>query len=296
MPIVPIRPGEGNAQAQSSVQVPPPDSYLLMAAAQMHSEGRLVQNAPPIDESQNYGVVGHAMGYKDPPIHAVDDKSYPGEADVKTGRAVDQTYGDKVAPFMQAGSKLKSTSPDDIDAKGKAAIFAAKAAPSNLAQRDQILNNWQAAQKSPVAALGFDPRVTVHTDLKPGDKGYNLGGLYTPGKDTLWYSTDHEDSVVHESMHRGIEQLRKSGNLPDEVKEYIKTHDNAEEYLVRGMMVKHLGDKELGAGKLNDEQVNDAKSRMQDSGVAGQRFRNATDALEAAASKYIASKHPGGPR
>lgn len=43
MPIVPmLRPGQGGAQAQG-VSPPPPDPvYALMAATQMHAEGRLL--------------------------------------------------------------------------------------------------------------------------------------------------------------------------------------------------------------------------------------------------------------
>lgn len=43
MAIVPIRQGEGASPSTSSAPTAPPEVYQLMAAAQMHSEGRLVQ-------------------------------------------------------------------------------------------------------------------------------------------------------------------------------------------------------------------------------------------------------------
>ena len=52
MPVVPIRP-----QAPSTpVLPPPPDAYLMMAAAQMHSEGRLVQGDVDIPATTRGGT------------------------------------------------------------------------------------------------------------------------------------------------------------------------------------------------------------------------------------------------
>lgn len=43
MPVVPIRPNPGLAPPTAALK-PPDPNFLLMAAAQMHSEGRLVQS------------------------------------------------------------------------------------------------------------------------------------------------------------------------------------------------------------------------------------------------------------
>ncbi len=289
---------------QNSPRQAPPDVYALMAAAQMHYEGRLIQDAaPPIDETQNYSAFSKALGYKDPPIHAIDDKQYPGNTDAEIGKTFDQTYGDKVAPFIEPGAKLNSLPTQEVLDRAilpsGIAYQTADHVTASPEERDQVLKNWQAAQKSPVAALGFDPRVTIHTNLAPDEK-LTLAGFYRPRTDTLWYSTDHEDTTVHESMHRGIEQLRKADALPQSFKDYTDSHGNGEEFVVRAMMVKHLGDVELGAGKLNDEQVRDAKQRMNDPYFRGPNntsgdFNKMIADLEQAASTYIAQKHPMGP-
>lgn len=51
MPIVPIRPGAAPAGPPASALPPPDPSFLMMAAAQMHKEGRLVSGDPKIPET-----------------------------------------------------------------------------------------------------------------------------------------------------------------------------------------------------------------------------------------------------
>jgi hypothetical protein len=275
-----------------------------MAAAQMHSEGRLIQDAaPPIDESQHPSMFSKLFGAKDPPIHAVDDKHYPNATDATIGRNVDQTYGDKVAPFLQPGSKEYKLSIDKAidadDSEGGIAYKTADRVATSMEDRNRILNNWQAAQKSPVAALGFDPRVTVHSP-NTGEK-LTLAGSYNPTNDTLWYHRAHEDAVVHESMHRGIELLRKANELPETFKDYVASHSNGEEYVVRAMKEKYFGDIEKTLeGVDGNAQVEEAKWRMAHPMYQGKNgegdFNTMITDLEHAAAAHIARYKPMGPR
>lgn len=282
----------------------PPDVYQLMAAAQMHREGRLIkESAPPIDESQNHGSIAKLFGAQDPPIHAVDDKHYPNDTDAEIGRNVDQTYGDKVAPFLQPGSRAHKLGVDEAIAAdssaGGIAVETAHNVATSMEDRANILKNWQAAQKSPVAAFGFDPRVTIHTP----DEGrkLTLAGSYTPSNDTLWYHEGTQDAVVHEAMHRGIELLRKADALPESFKDYVKTHRNGEEYVVRAMKVKYFGDIEKQPdADVGNRQVEEAKWRMANPNYQGEKswgnFNDMITDLEQAASSAIAKHKPRGPR
>ena len=50
MPVVPVRPGN---RQQAPAPPMPNDVYTLMAAAQMHSEGRLIQPTGGVDDKLN---------------------------------------------------------------------------------------------------------------------------------------------------------------------------------------------------------------------------------------------------
>ena len=47
MPVVPMRPDNAQSSATMPPQAPPRPTFLLMAAAQMHSEGRLLKSQMP---------------------------------------------------------------------------------------------------------------------------------------------------------------------------------------------------------------------------------------------------------
>lgn len=123
MPVVPIRPGEGQAMtpAQPQAQAPPSDTYLLMAASQMHSEGRLIQKVA--DETKgDFRAPGNDTGYEampgmnnDPNLYTkrngVDTVPYPGDPESKT-------FDSDMSKFI----KDKKLSPGDV-AKDKSGRF-----------------------------------------------------------------------------------------------------------------------------------------------------------------------------
>ena len=232
---------------------------------------------------------------------APNDTSYPGANEVYFAKQFDQTYGNPVALFQDANVKTKKLSVDQLmklygDITGRAfkTVIATASTPM---ERDAILKNWIAAQKSPLSALGFDPRVTIHTDTTGQE--VNLAGFYRPETDTLWYEDTHQDASVHEAMHRGINRLLKSAVPVGRAKEWLDSGDkyssNPEEMLVRALKVKYFGDIEMGSGSVGDQQVSDAKWHMTEA-PHSKLFNGAMDDIESAAANLIASEHPGGPR
>lgn len=246
--------------------------------------------APPIEDNQP-GFFSKMLGYSNMPIKAIDDKRYPGDYDRYFARQFQQMYGDPVALFDQPDAQtIKMSKNEFLDAANSTAGLALQTAArtaSTPTERDNIVNNWIAAQKSSVSALGFDPRVTIHTP--PGPQKLTVTGLYDPENDSMWYDANHEDSLVHESFHRGITMLDKAGELPKEVKSYLD--DNGQELLVRAFKIKYFGDIEKGIGKAGDQQVRDAQWLLDND----ERTKVVMKALETSAAKYIATKHPRGP-
>lgn len=94
------------------------------------------------------------------------------------------------------------------------------------------------ANRSPIAAVGFDPSKVVVDSLiqKP-----NILGLYRPDADKMYTAINPQDAVVHESTHRGIQKLRDQ--YPDKVDPIMKRLPD-EEMVVRWLMQSKAGDPE----------------------------------------------------
>jgi len=120
---------------------------------------------------------------------------------------------------------------------------------------DRLYAAQIAAQRNPVAALGFDTSRMIHTVDAPNL--FDARGAYLPGNDQMWLGTNSQTTPVHESIHRGIEMLRRESpgslNKPGEKYEPFK-----EEYLVRRAMKNAYGDAEVNSyprqGGQNDAQ------------------------------------------
>lgn len=108
-----------------------------------------------------------------------------------------------------------------------------------------------AANRSPIAALGFDPsKVVLDTKMQQGF----FGGAYVPSMDSIYSTINPEDSVVHESTHRGLQKLREQYPQAGKILGGINSPD--EETVVRWLMHSQGGDPE---GKAGPE---DAKQRQ----------------------------------
>ena len=231
-----------------------------------------------------------------------ENQQYPSDMDAYFAREFGRGYGNEIDTYMLPGAKTKKMTADQVvaaygDITGRA-FGHAVASSTTPEERNNIMKNWIAAQKSPLSALGFDPHVTIMTPKEESD--LTLSGFYRPGTDTLWYYAAHPDAEVHEAMHRGIEKLRKANALPPAASAVIdntaRYQDLGEEYLVRALKEKYFGDIEMSPGAdAGNAQVEAAKFFMNES-EGKDEFKAAMEALENAAAKQIAKGHPGGPR
>jgi len=225
-------------------------------------------------------------------------KEYPGPVELETSKAVEQYYGNPFAAYFTPGLASTRVAKSHADTEalfqsgmpvGKMGLGRAEMVDPERA--DRIHAGWLAAERSPVAAMGFDPSRTIESRSKPG-QAVAWSGAYQPAGDRMWYDAKTPFTMVHESMHRGIRKLEKDGLLPPNVAAavgQIGSTSNAfyHEMLVRALMSRHFGDIEMGLGKAGDQQVRDARN------IVPEHY---LDELENVAAQYLAKKHPGGPR
>lgn len=103
---------------------------------------------------------------------------------------------------------------------------------------DRLYAAQIAAQRNPVAALGFDTSRMIHTP----DGNFTAAGMYDPKKDEIWLGSNSPTTPVHESLHRGIAQMRKE--QPASLRGSDNVEPYKEEYVVRRAMKNAYGDAE----------------------------------------------------
>lgn len=161
---------------------------------------------------------------------------------------------------------------------------------------DRLYAAQIAAQRNSVAALGFDTSRMIHTVDEP-DR-LSARGAYLPSDDKMWLGTNSPTTPVHESLHRGIEMLRRESpgslNKPGEKYEPYK-----EEYLVRRAMKNAYGDAELNTyprqGGQNDAQFlkilpSELRAAHDPQARNGQMDEYIKKQLESAANLLLAQK------
>jgi len=209
--------------------------------------------------------------------------------ELANAKQYDLAYGDRSAAFFQPGTRMRM--PKDFmemrsafnnDAVGKLGLQAI-----DPAMADRLYSAWLAAQSSPTAAVGYDPRqfVTAPPAVTQG-RQLNMGGTYTPSTDQIMSTGQYDSTLVHESIHRGMQKLRESGLMPSNAKQY------SEELLTRALMQKYLGGVERGRGEAGDEQVAAGKQILE--GKVGSSVLNEIE--NASAKLYARARPRGGPR
>lgn len=219
-------------------------------------------------------------------VSAPKPTGFPGAEDLTIARKYDQAYGDPSAPFLNEGGAVINKT----DYDGAIAMSETGKAPNNRLSIDKgtsdtIGTAWVAAQRSPIMALGFDPRKMTVTDPVKGDPGLTVAGYYLPEQDQLWIDGKHQTTFVHESIHRSMEILKKEGKMP-------KAPDGlwaSEETLTRAFMYKHFGPAEKGKGDVGDAQVDEGADLLK-------RQAAYLDEVEKAAAKLIAQRKSRGPK
>lgn len=125
---------------------------------------------------------------------------------------------------------------------------------NNIAMRAAL-----AANRIPVAAVGFDPS-RVALDTQSGT-GVNIAGAYSPLKDAIYQNSAYPSTMVHESIHRGLEQLRRAH--PQEMGK-LDTQLPDEEYTVRWLMQNQAGNPESNRGGAAAKQIKTANDLFGD--------------------------------
>lgn len=131
-------------------------------------------------------------------------------------------------------------------------------APQNADIQDDTRNVMMraalAANRSPIAAMGFDPsRVTMDVLAR----GASVGGMFNPSKDSIFTSLKPDDSIVHESTHRGIQKLLEK--YPEEVSRIAGAiSPRTDEMIVRWLMHSKAGDPEGFSGSADARQRQEA--------------------------------------
>lgn len=209
--------------------------------------------------------------------------------------------------FMQDGTSdvlrgLPDRSSDSLmlavnDPKNSGNIYGVDNAPvANVMMKAAL-----SANRSPIAALGFDPDKVV-LDSQSGGKKYTLGGAYLPTPnsttDNMYVNLSQPDgsTIVHESTHRGFQKLRDA--YPEQVAKILKNFPD-EETTVRWLMNKNAGDPEkqdpeakiaLRQRQQGIDAFNTVMPSLQKERAAG------LDQLEYLASEAKKNRRPGGPR
>ena len=222
-----------------------------------------------------------------PPLQG---QAYPDQNDVALARDSDASYGNLAAAFVQPpyGGQIASPRTGDeiqsafnqLDNSGKSTFGPQPVSPG---VSDNLMAGYLASQRSALAALGYDPRHMTIAEAPP--EKWTVSGSYYPKEDQILTTGVYPSTTAHESMHRGIQALRDANLYPPEADKM------SEEAIVRGQMLRNYGDVETGRGKLGDEQINDGRFYNENS-----NFSPTMDAIETAAQKLYASKHPRGPR
>jgi hypothetical protein len=222
-----------------------------------------------------------------PPLQG---QPYPDQSDVANARANDASYGSLAAAFVQPPYGGQVASPrtsqqiqdafDQMDSSGKSPLGPQAVSPG---VSDNLMAGYLASQRSALAGLGFDPRHMTIAEAPP--EKWTVSGSYYPKEDQILSTGVYPSTTVHESMHRGLEALRQAGMLPEEANKM------SEEAIVRGQMLRNYGDTEVGRGKLGDQQIDDGRYYN-----TNPNFASTMDAIEIAAQKLYAQRHPRGPR
>jgi hypothetical protein len=212
-----------------------------------------------------------------PPPGAPEDMSLKApqadRTDMPSAYEIQETYGTPLEAALRGG-KMRAMSDLAVMQQGNMLTGAKKGIQATEDYQDILKRAAIISDRSALAKLGFSPE---RTSVTPGGAGLNVAGLFQPETGEKWFDPEYPETIIHEGFHHGIDVLRKADMLPPRVAVYT------EEYLVRAMVQRHLGDIESklryapGRGGSAEQQIE-----------AGKRVPKAIlDELEVAAMKYL---------
>lgn len=217
---------------------------------------------------------------------------WPTAEQVAVAKKGEYSYGDPADTALRENEpRGKIAGPREAFnvANEDAGSFRETTLPLDQNQQDWLYAQKLAADKSPVAALGFDPNRIWMTRDEAKKGGLSVDGFYSPKTDQIWTDRRDKSVAVHESLHRGLRKIR------DEIgkEEYAKVLDGfKEETVVRGMMLRHFGDIEGTGGPMDKKQRDDARASFTLSPV----YDKILTKLEEKALEITKRNKPMGPR
>ena len=273
-------PTSGDFSAEEGLTYKPPDPTAADAG------GEKISGGDGTDEMAGGGKKDPLTGKKVKPNsfgNWFKDGRFPSRKDARKASKSGEFFGKNIEPFTteEIASVMTTMSAEDVMDifNNNADSPATRAVPKDLSRA--FGQAGLAIKKSAVATLGFDPReIITHID-----KNANLtaAGFYDPEGDRMWVDPNYTTTLVHESIHRGLEIVRnrfEDGQIP-----HLSPRD--EEYLVRRMMMKYYGETvEMGKGELGDAQIKNAQ-------VNYQYLDELIPIIEEEAAKQVAEESPG---
>jgi len=224
--------------------------------------------------------------------------NYPTSEDVDFARKYDYSYGQPWAPeFEGKSARIQMGDPNKTpyEAMRVGAAGSMSTVPPESNQQDPLKDFYAkaalASEGSALAKLGFDPNKAA-VDVLSDPKKYQIaiGGLYQPKDDKVYANAYYPSSIVHESIHRGIQKLQESPHWKPEFEDLVKGNDN--EMLVRHLMEEKMGNPEVGFG----DKERDKARFLYNGSLLDDKRRKLLNQMEEAAANLIAQKRPGGPR
>lgn len=201
---------------------------------------------------------------------------YPSSEDVRMSDKYDTTYGDESGRQLGIKSLTPTMSSRDIvslfnDMEGSDdhnKVLQQVREEPDPERRDYLMRSYIASQRSAIAASGFDPSRAIVSSDNPENLKYNIAGMHVPYSVTPEGSRNKDvdmtmalrakdidpSTLVHESTHRGIEQLirkkaqddatlvRAEGGIPTLNEDLERAGSDEQEDIVRALMRKYYGD------------------------------------------------------
>jgi hypothetical protein len=306
-------------QRRQKVGLPP---VSLPSETDIPADGRNIQHEDVGDTTttggkENQGFFSWLVG-NDPEMRHIQAKpisGWPTEDDAKRALENGQFYGQDEA-FLggQRGNLVgESVSSPATMAKGRntyAEAFApgvmtgrmsdifdklstgtkSKLMGLDPSQRQSIVKSALVANRIPLAALGFDPRKFF---IEAANGSFlTVAGAYDQKTDSVLSSLAYNSNLVHESVHRGLEILRKE--YPSEMKE-IEKNLPPEESIVRWIMYSQAGNQETGRGDIGDQQISGARFVFEDP-LFGKGAQEQLQRVNDLAAQLYVKRHGRGPK
>jgi len=211
------------------------------------------------------------------------EQKYPGKEDVELARKYQTQYGNPLSGHFEEGSKGRTVSESFAPRVLSGGLYNNVPYVARTKEQSDILMQAQiAANRSPIAALGYDPRELLTTPYEKAKFNFS-GSTEDKAPYQMWAHERYPDTIVHEAMHRGLRKMEENGfKLPENVNE---------ETFVRALKYRYFGDVEMGRGELGDEQVREGRDSL-----LFRKYSKLIDEMEAKAAGLVAQMHPRGPR